>query len=211
MKKSILSILSLTLFVTPITSEAWQKRSLSSQNQMTRDIDQDEQTLTSLWDIVKLHLVKYPDNLNKASIIVAGSTALAGLITYYGTDTILRIPVIGNLLQSITKDLVTPDDLLQGLSLVVGISGTLGLYQNSTELRQKFLGSFTSILLAKQVSKPHTAEPREVWDSALQAFALLHLLGTAEKLVTPIVEKSIQRAMKRVRRDEITLAEQHSY
>lgn len=211
MKKSILSIISLMLLVTPITSETWQKRSQPDQNQTTRDLDQDEQTITSLWDVVKLHVVKYPDNINRASIIVSGVTVLAGLVTYYGTNTILKIPVIGSILQSITEDLVITEDLLQGLSLVVGISGTLGLYQNSTELRQKFIGSFTSILLAKQVNEPHKALPGEVWNSALQAFALLHLLGTAENLVTPIVEKSIQRAMKRVRRDEITLAEQHSY
>lgn len=211
MKKSILSIISLTLLATPMTSEAWQKRNVSDQNQVARDIHQDEQTITSLWDIVKLNIIKYPDNINRATMIVSGATVLAGLVTYYGTDTILKIPVIGNLLQSITKDLLTPEDLIQGLSLVVGISGTLGLYQNSTELRKKFLGSFTSILLAKQVNEPHKALPKEVWNSALQAFALLHLLGTAENLVTPIVEKSIQRAMRRVRRDEITLAEQHSY
>ena len=211
MKNNILNIVSLLLFINLVASETCQKKAPSNPCPITHHINEDEQIIKSLWDIVELHIMKYPDNINRASVMVSCTTILTGLITYYGTDTILRIPIIGNLLQSITKDIVMPEDLIQGLSLVVGISGTLGLYQNSTELRQKFLGSFTSILLAKQVNEPHAALPKEVWNSALQAFALLHLLGSAENLVTPIVEKSIQRAMRNIRRDEITLASQHSY
>lgn len=216
MKHIILSFISIGLLITPITCESWIKKTnpTRSNSETTRDIDGNTPALNSVSDLLQLHVLKYPDNVSKATLIVSGTTGAAALATYFLASKILDLPLVGRALQSVGKNglkLVDPKDLLEGLSFVVGVSGALGLYENATELRQKFLGSFMSILMAKQVAEPHTVGDKEVMNSALQALALLHLLGTAENLVSPIVEKSVARAMTKVYREQMKLADKHDY
>lgn len=212
MKVIFLPMIWIPLLLSTFTPcEAWQKKA-QNHRQSTTDIyrSEDEPTLTSLMDILNYH-IKTPDNLSQKNIIVAGVTILSGLVMYIGAERVLALPVVGNILKTITNTFVTPQDLIQGLGLVVGIFGSLGLYSNGSDLRKKFMGSFASVLLAKQVSAPGKVEAGEVWTSALQAFALSNLLTTAGDLVAPVIEKGMKRALRSINKEQITVADQYAY
>lgn len=185
MKKLVIAI-ALLVSCVEIKTELFSTKPITNVKKYPKRSD-NEPMLTSLKDIFNYH-IKSPDNVNQKSLIIAGSSIIIGLIMYYGADKVMTIPVLKDVLSMITSEAATSKDIIHGLSLVVSIFGSLGLYQNYIELRQKFTSSLMSIVLGKYLAE-HTIN---LWSSSLQSVALLHLLSTAGDLVVKTLRKSVR-------------------
>lgn len=169
----------------------------------------DEQAITSLMDILKTQ-IKSPDNMTRENVITAGVTMLIGLVIYFGADKVLELPVAGPILKSITTSFVEPKDLIQGLSLMIGISGFLRMYTNSTERIKKLWAAFGTVFWSKQVTYPNQVTPNEVRTCVWQTIAVTQVLSASQDFFVPAI-KNLRRAMHSLTSEEVQIAERYNY
>lgn len=114
-----------------------------------------------------------PDDFRWQTALVAGVGlgAATGLIGF--KEDVSNAPVLGQVLDKATLGMVQKEDLVEGLGLMLGINGILGLWQNGPGLRAKYLSSFGLLLARDQLSNPGVVADHEIRNAAVGALGVM--------------------------------------
>jgi len=130
-----------------------------------------------------------PNDVRVATVVPAALGVGAGAALYFLNGKIVALPGISRLASFVETDLQVAKltDILQGLGIVLGVEGVMGLYKGGHEMRDDYLMAVLGAFMTEQMLFKNQVKDREAVTAALAglgvtkgAFPILEL--AAEKM-----------------------------
>lgn len=115
-----------------------------------------------------------PNDVRVATVVPAALGVGAGAALYFLNGKIVALPGISRLATLVEADLKVAKltDILQGLGIVLGVEGVMGLYKGGHEMRDDYLMAVLGAFITEQMLFGNRVKDREAVTAAFAGLAI---------------------------------------